>query len=115
MFYIAVVKGSEIKYAEHYEERVGFDRRAVGLKTQAMIEGEGWSIYRSEEPYESFLIRQNTAPTEDETPSADDTKEQSQAKFDAYKARVDALAIQAAKTTTSKLTPTMPDDSKLDN
>lgn len=102
MFYIAVVKGSEIKYAEHYQEKVGFDRRAVGLKTQAILEGEGWVMYAGDEPYECVLARINTPPMDGET-------------FEEYQKRIEIPVQAALKISTSKLTPTMPDDSKLDN
>lgn len=97
MFYIAVVKGKEIKFPEHYEEKIGFDRRAEGLKTQAILEGEGWGLYGGEEPYECFLVRQSTQSNEGETPED-------------FQIRLDSLVQSASGTTTSVLTSTMIDD-----
>lgn len=101
MYYIAVVKGTEIKFAENYSDLIGVQRRAVGLKTQAMLEGAGWQLYLSDsEPYECALARIANPPNEGEIDAA-------------YQTRIAPILAKALKATTSTLTPTMPDDAKL--
>ena len=98
MYYIAVVKGSESRYPEHYETEEGFRLRYPSLANQAMCEGEGWSLYISEEePYECALVRLENPPKEGE-----DILE--------YQSRLGKKLDFAMKATASKLTPTMPDD-----
>ncbi len=114
MFYVAVItneKKPKIHFPEHYEDKAVRDARAEMLKGECYTrDGIPWLLWTGDEPYESVLVRATTQPTDDETPTKDDTAEQTQAKFDAYKARVDDLAVKAAESTTSVLTEPPIDD-----
>lgn len=113
-FYVAVVTNENpprIQFPEHYEKKEDRDQRAEMLKSECYTkEGVPWLLWTGDEPFEAVMVRTTTPPTEDEIPAKDDTAEQAQAKFDAYKARVDALAAKAAESTTSVLTDPPIDD-----
>jgi len=94
MFYVCIVTEDEpyrTMYAEHFLEQVDRDKRAYYLKGECYHhDGASWKLWQGEEPFESVIARIHAPIIEGET--AEDRQK-----------RLDALALEAAKSSTSVL------------
>ena len=115
MFYVAIATEEtppRVMYPEHFAEKIDRDQRAYFLKSECYThDGALWKLFCSDtEPFEAAYARATAVPLDSEKVVQGDDAETIASKQEAFKIRVDAVALEAGTASKSKLTDPMVDD-----